>query len=224
MGDGIGEALERRQALHKDHPSALDAAVKATIEWLTRNRESFTHNGSVVPRPWWDSRVRETEHPVLLEERRQTLRQRVWGHGLQKLLFSLIDDDALRHEMDVLLSERGKPARTPVVDLVPQIATHPMASVVIRELLKGHVSGPPNDRIGLTFFGELFQYSPETPLQKVRQRWLFNLALFGLVSARYANRTYEIRIGPVGLRFYEHVYFPFIEKEADYINPPIGSG
>lgn len=174
--------------------ASAQTTVRQTLEWLQANKQSFSYEGHRNARdPWWPT-LSFTDDPILIEERGRALRARAFEHGLQDYLDRLADAHVISQPCEA----------------TTRVVTSPMTSIIFRELVKGHRAGPPHDKVSMRYMSVLFEYAPESPVAKARNK-LAKLAPFGLVEVRHDGTEYEIGVGPIALLFYEQAYFPIIQ-------------
>ena len=106
-------------------------------------------------------------------------------------------------------------------NLFAHIATDPMTSVVIREMVKfklGHETQlRATPTATLAHIKDLHRSGADQRGQNVRDR-LLELALFGLILMNLEVRSYSIEIGPAGWAFFNDVYLPVTEHADSYIS------
>lgn len=180
----------------------IDAACHDCFDWLAKNRQSFTADGHRNEKVSWWPAPGPTDDPIMLEERGQTLRWRIFEHGLQQLLRLLVEANVVAEHDEA----------------ITKIATSAETNTVWRELVKGHRAGSEHNTISLSIFKDLLKYDPDTRAAKARTK-LTQMARIGLIAARGNSSGYAIRIGAVGLPFYEKVYFTTLQRLLPTINP-----
>lgn len=190
-----------RSAKFYAHPErgAIIAEAKATtFAWLEIDKESYRPNGDLVEEPFFPE-PEPTDDAILNEGRGQMLRARVWEHGLQKKLNVLVKKGIF------LPLINGNPK-----SVLVEIATDPMTSVVVRELVTGYHAGSPHDISSLADLMKLYRYVSGKG-SRFRESHLCRLAAFGLVTVRADKSGYAIKAGPVGRAFYIDVYLPIVQ-------------
>ena len=168
---------------------------------MRRNKESFTANGHVNKcEPWWKVPPL-TEDEILIDGRKQMLRDRAYEHGMLHFMFGLANNDVVEFSPDTEAAKVLTQATTPKV---------------INQLVMLSHADVPVSSISLVKLAEFYCYTDGTKSSKVRDRYLKRLAPLGILSA-YVNGGYAIGIGPVAEVFHEKIFFQIINETS--VNP-----
>ena len=218
MRDIVGELEKYRECIDK---KALKKVVDETRTWLSTNRESFVADGGRVDRPWWPV-LAKTDNNSLKLIRLFDLDARVWEHGLQQFVHLLArKSGVVRTAADLKARKKARSRRKKNFNLFADIATDPMTSVVLRELVKFKFGKDEKLReqpyTTLAHIRELHRCGTDQSAQNVRDRML-ELALFGLIRMELNSKSYLIEIGPAGLAFFNDVYLPVRNDPDRYIS------
>lgn len=187
---------------------AIMAGTSRTGEWLLKGDQSYTSRGDLSPKiPWWPSDLPETTNRVLLEERPQMYRDRVFEHGVLSL-FEYLEADA-PHVLDHAFYFDPTGSRTPAQrwDLIRTWVTDPGTKPVVRQLVFREAAE--ELPYGLRDIANLYGYSENAP-RKVLTK-LKRMAAIGLISV-YAKGGYAVSTGAISHAFYHEIYLPFVEN------------
>lgn len=179
----------------------IDQAAAATCAWLSENKQSYTAEGHLDRANGWWPKVSPTTDECLIEERGNTLRARIYGHGVRQFYWELVGSNVI--------------ADTPkLYDFVVEADT----KVWWRELRKiDRVSS--EDSLFLTEFKNLGSFGAGTSPSKSHPS-LLKLCTVGFsIGTRNEAGHYQVRVGPTGSVFYDVVYLPVLKMFKDQLNP-----
>lgn len=179
----------------------IDNAAAATCTWLSRNRQGYTAEGHLDRANGWWSKAPTTTDECLIEERGNTLRARIYEHGVRQFYWELVGSNVI--------------ADTPkLYDFIVEADT----KVWWRELRKID-RVPSEEPLSLTEFKNIGSFGAGTSPSKSHPS-LLKLCTIGFsVVTRDKAGHYLIRVGPTGSVFYDVVYLPVLKMFKDQINP-----
>jgi len=179
-----------------DNCEAILAAARQVRAWLMKNTQITGHHGNPISNQggWWPVGIDHTDDEARLDLRQSSLRKRLFGHGLRRLLCLLIEDELLPETYYDTMRKHTDFAR-----------------MALWEELVGYTLSPKNagKTLSLGDMVDRFELAPGSNASKQRDPTLLPLAELGLVAVRFVNGDqFAISLGVVGEIFHREVFTP----------------